>query len=88
MTSESYRVTVTCDRCGKRVDGLRLPDTGTSGFYEFSRDDGLWGKYMEPYETILCDDCMWADPRYRADYGSYRVSRKSRNPHEPGGRVP
>jgi hypothetical protein len=55
-----------CDRCHKKFEG----DEGehfTAGFYIVDR--GCWAKYANPFETVLCDECMWADPRYIADYG-------------------
>lgn len=62
----SGKVTVECSRCHKKVDGLEL-ELGTSGFYKVA--PGLpWAKYANPDETVLCDPCMWADPRYVADY--------------------
>jgi hypothetical protein len=57
---------VHCDRCKKSVEG----DWGegfTSGFYEVS--SGYWSKYARPFETTVCDCCMWCDPQYIADYG-------------------
>ena len=56
-----------CDRCKKAVDG----DEGegfTAGFY-YVAPPSWWAKYARPYETIVCDECMWADPGYRKDYG-------------------
>ena len=55
-----------CDRCKKLVEGGE-GDTFTSGFYYV--DKGCWAKYGNPYETVVCDRCMWGDPRYVADYG-------------------
>lgn len=55
-----------CDRCHRKFDG----DEGkffTSGFYYVNC--GYWSKFAEPYETVVCDECMWADPRYIAVYG-------------------
>lgn len=59
------KVTVTCDRCGKQVDGI-ANDYGTSGFYQ----GPTWSKYMNMGESIVCDDCMAVDERYRTDYGN------------------
>lgn len=57
---------ITCDRCKKKIDGFR--DHGmTAGFYDTSTD--LWGKFANPGEKNVCDDCMWSDPRYQAVYG-------------------
>ena len=56
----------TCDRCGKKFEGDE-DENMTSGFYYVHR--GYWSKYARPYETVLCDECMWADPAYIKDYG-------------------
>lgn len=56
-----------CDRCEKLIEG----DEGqnfTSGFYIV--DQGCWSQFANPYETVVCDECMWADPRYIAIYGA------------------
>ena len=31
-----------------------------------------WKKYTRPDEIYICDTCMFADPRYIADYGDHR----------------
>lgn len=59
------KITVTCSRCGTVVEGLES-EHGTSGFYRVSA--GVWDKYANPNETILCDACMQSDPRYLEDY--------------------
>jgi hypothetical protein len=68
-------ITVICDRCGKTVKGLHTPaDTakgipgGTSGYYTVDLPSH-WVLYADPGEKVICDDCMWADPRYIAVYG-------------------
>ena len=60
-------VTVQCDRCKKQVNGIKT-ETATGGFYEVANPLG-WGKYADPGEKIVCDNCMWNDPRYIAVYG-------------------
>lgn len=55
-----------CDRCGEVIDGYE-DDKFTSGFYYVH--EGLWAMYGNPYETVLCDECMFKDPRYIAVYG-------------------
>ncbi len=55
-----------CDRCHKKVEG-EWGEHFTSGFYDVS--SGYWAKYADPWETVLCDCCMWADARYIKDYG-------------------
>lgn len=39
----------------------------TAGYYDVSAGD--WSKFSDPHEDILCDACMWSDPRYKAVYG-------------------
>lgn len=56
-----------CDRCGKKVEGDEGDDF-TSGFYYVS-PGSCWAKYARPYETVVCDECMWQDPGYVCDYG-------------------
>lgn len=58
-------ITVTCDRCGREVSGMEGAG-GTAGFYRVG--EGLWQKYANEGEAILCDACMQSDPRYLADY--------------------
>jgi hypothetical protein len=58
-------VTVTCDRCGRRVTGASN-DYGTSGVYYVG--SGYWSLYARPPEVNVCDACMWADPGFRHDY--------------------
>lgn len=59
-------VEVTCDRCKKTVAGL-WTDFATSGFYQCAA--GHWSNLVNPGESIICDECMHADPRYLAVYG-------------------
>lgn len=59
-------VTITCDRCGKTVQGIQA-DEGTGGFYNLK---GIWEKFKQnDNEKMVCDDCMWKDPKYRELYG-------------------
>ena len=64
-------VTIICDRCKASVEGYEGPEA-TGGFYGV-REPGPWAKYARPGETKVCDDCMWSDPGYIADYGDRRV---------------
>lgn len=59
---------VHCDRCKKKIEGEWI-DGYTCGFYDVAPPSS-WAKYSNPYETVVCDECMWADPRYIADYGA------------------
>lgn len=58
---------VWCDRCRRPVEGF-LPDEGgmSAGVYVG------WTEYMNPGELVVCDQCMWADSRYRAIYGIHK----------------
>lgn len=69
-------VTITCDRCSRTVEGVqdqfefegRKIDT-TGGFYDVS--EGSWGQYALVGETKICDECMFADPKYQRIYGKH-----------------
>ena len=49
---------IRCDRCKQWVEG-EIWDIGTSGVYKG------WKKYMDPGEDVICEACMWSDPRYK-----------------------
>lgn len=55
-----------CDRCGELIDGFE-DEGGTAGFYYVHK--GPWSEFARPYEVVVCDECMWADPGYIALYG-------------------
>lgn len=59
-------IIVECSRCKQLVEGIKTKNA-TGGFYEVS--SGVWHKYSNKEETILCDSCMWHDPRYIEIYG-------------------
>lgn len=63
------KVLVICDRCFNRIEGLEDAGTATSGFYKVGAGTE-WSKYANSGESILCDACMFNDPRYIADYGT------------------
>lgn len=65
-------ITVICDRCGASIDGMR-GEFATAGFYD-TTGQSWWSKYAKPGERVVCDTCMWSDPRYRADYGVHDPS--------------
>lgn len=70
-SDEPVEVEVTCDRCGKRVRGLRYA-RGTSGFYVLR---GAWSQFSRvPGEGVLCEPCMQADPHYQATCGMKGLS--------------
>ena len=71
----SNKVTVMCDRCTKTVEGIYDPNTKTTGgFYRVAGElkENSWAKYRNWGEKILCDACMWADKRYKKDYGTVK----------------
>ena len=66
-------ITITCDRCGKVVNGSieNIPEYGgivTSGYYIVSEEN--WKEYARWDEENICDDCMHADPKYKEKYPS------------------
>lgn len=74
-------ITVICDRCGKTVEGIHTPaDTekgipgGTGGYYNVA-PPSAWTLYADVDENIICDECMWSDPRYIAVYGDLNSKR-------------
>jgi hypothetical protein len=56
-----------CDRCKQTFDGFEWEDGTTAGFYYVHF--GSWSRFARPYEVVVCDPCMWADPDYIAVYG-------------------
>ena len=67
---------MTCDRCKKTFDGdkVETPEIAaaayfTCGYYEVGPSAKAWGQFANPGENIVCDACMFADPRYIAVYG-------------------
>ena len=56
---------IICDRCKEEIKGAKPPESGsmTAGYYLG------WTEFMDPGENIICDSCMWKDPRYIAVYG-------------------
>lgn len=69
------KVTIMCDRCKKTVEGLHIMGSGTAGFYQVS--SGTWAQFANPDELVICDACMWRDPRYIADYGQRTIGGPS-----------
>lgn len=57
---------VYCDRHRGLVDGLEDEDC-TGGFYRRSG----WPDFFDAGEERVCDDCMFADPRYIKVYGRH-----------------
>jgi hypothetical protein len=68
-----HKITVLCDRCHKRIEGIHDPETGmTGGFYRVGGDPkkNQWAQYRNGGENVLCDRCMHHDKRYQAVYGT------------------
>jgi hypothetical protein len=65
---------VTCSRCKTNIEGVRGEDF-TGGFYDVRPTDSPagWDKYANPGETVLCDPCMWKDPRYQKVHGDFNA---------------
>jgi hypothetical protein len=54
---------INCDRCHEDVDGyVNTPGSTMSAGYYVG-----WSKFMDAGENIICDSCMWSDPRYIMD---------------------
>lgn len=64
-------VQITCDRCGKVVNGIIdiCKSTGvviTGGYYLVA--EGNWKEFQRDDEEYVCDDCMHVDPEYKKLY--------------------
>lgn len=59
------RLTLMCDRCGKDVEAER----GQEGNYFDVSNDSKWHRFAKPCEQIVCHECMYQDPVYKAIYG-------------------
>lgn len=57
---------IRCDRCRKDVEGFIDEASGMSGGVYVA-----WTEFTNPGEHIICDHCMWSDPRYIAVYGKH-----------------
>lgn len=64
-------VEIECDRCHQKVMG-QIDDTSSAGVYVVE-EGWCWSKFARPGERIVCDSCMWADPRYIKIYGKRRT---------------
>lgn len=59
-----------CDRCKQTIPAAtRFANGATGNFYDVTKEP--WSKYRTAFtkEKNVCDDCMWKDPVYIADYG-------------------
>jgi hypothetical protein len=61
------RLDLTCPRCKRVVEGSASwnPGQATAGWYHRAG----WARFMRADEQLLCDACMWAEPRYVEVYG-------------------
>lgn len=59
-----------CDRCLQAIDDFTPPsgDGFTAGYYSIL-PGGYWQQFANLGERVVCDVCMWLDPRYIAVYG-------------------
>jgi len=67
-------VSLHCDRCKQEIVGA-VPPTGqemTAGYYHTV--GSYWKRFADHGEHIVCDECMWKDPRYIKVYGT--ITRK------------
>jgi NTP pyrophosphatase (non-canonical NTP hydrolase) len=61
---------IKCDRCGKEVEGIDAPGIATGGFYQLTGT--CWQELrLNGDENVICDECMFADPKYIAIYGKH-----------------
>lgn len=58
---------IECDRCHEKVEG-EIYEEFSSGVYVVE-EGWCWHKFAKPGENIVCDECMWSDPRYQRIYG-------------------
>lgn len=63
-------VKVFCDRCRKLVPGFDTKHS-TSGYY---RRAAAWVQFFNDHEERVCDNCMFADPRYQKVYGKHEAT--------------
>lgn len=62
---------IKCDRCGEFKEGAHEQGFMTAGCYDVSGPviPGSWANARRQGESLICDDCMWADPWYIGVYG-------------------
>lgn len=66
-------ITITCDRCGKVVNGIIDETTDgvmTGGYYDVAK--GYWSKFARWEEAKVCDACMFECPKYQEIYGKFK----------------
>jgi hypothetical protein len=60
---------ITCDRCHKEQPNASIEQLFSCGVYVV-QPGSAWAEYGNPGENIVCDACMWADPRYIKTHGT------------------
>lgn len=64
MNQTPVTVRDTCSRCHATLE--TTPEANmTAGYYVAAG----WKRFCDPSDILVCNRCMWADPRYRACYG-------------------
>jgi hypothetical protein len=51
-----------CDRCLERKTGLDFAGIGVAGLYMVNI--GFFARFASEEESVLCCECLWADPIY------------------------
>lgn len=69
---------IRCDRCLLVLEDAHKGMFFTAGYYEVGHGN-CWSKYANENEHKICDDCMWSDPRYIADYGDRSLIKSHLN---------
>jgi hypothetical protein len=57
---------VFCTRCPAKFP--KSQSGMTAGYYDCN-PDSYWSQFVNPGETVLCDECMWKTDGYRKLYG-------------------
>lgn len=72
--SEAADEILRCDRCKKLKPGL-IADGVSAGFYIVADagDQNYWAKFARKGESLICDQCMWNDPKYQEEYGGFKA---------------
>lgn len=64
-------IEIVCDRCEKTVNGIVIEASAgipkvTGGFYDVTGTG--WNEFAREGEQMVCDSCMWCDPKYVERY--------------------
>lgn len=58
-----------CDRCHKEFDGFKM-DYFTAGYYNMD----AWSDFkISLEEKVVCDECMFDNPKYIEIYGRHNI---------------